>query len=81
VLADALIEALDGRADPLPARVAAALYIAAERLIAAELRERLTRVSARRALRELGPFVEAVFAQLRHGVGNLTVANGPAVGR
>ena len=74
VLADALIDALGCRRDPLPARVAAGLYIAAERIIAAELRERLTRLSARRALRDLGPFADAVFAQLRHGAGNLPVA-------
>jgi len=78
VLADALIDALGCQRDPLPARVAAGLYIAAERIIAAELRERLTRLSARRALRDLGPFVDAVFAQLRQGIGDLPVARPPA---
>ena len=73
VLADALVDALDCRADPVPARVAAGLYVAAERIIAAELRDRLTRMSARRALRELEPFIDAVFAQLRSGVGTLPV--------
>jgi AcrR family transcriptional regulator len=71
LLANVLIDVLDGRKDPVPARVAAGLYIAAERIIAAELRDRLTRSSARKALHDLEPFIDAVFAQLRHGVGDL----------
>jgi AcrR family transcriptional regulator len=71
VLADVLVEVLDGRPDPVPARVAAGLYIAAEQIIAAEMRERLTRHTARKVLRDLEPFIDAVFTQLRHGIGDL----------
>ena len=74
VLAAALIDALDCAENPMPARMAAALYIAAERLVAAELRDRLTRSTPRRVLNELGPFVDTVFDLIREGVGDLPAA-------
>jgi AcrR family transcriptional regulator len=74
VLAAALTAALDCRNNPMPARIAAAQYIAAERLIAAELRQLLSRSTPRRALKELGPFVDTVFDFIRTGTGDLPAA-------
>jgi AcrR family transcriptional regulator len=74
ILAAALTNALGNGKDPMPARVAAAQYIAAERLIAAELRQRLTRTAPRRALKELGPFIDTVFDFIRGGIGDLPAA-------
>jgi AcrR family transcriptional regulator len=71
VLAQALTRALGGEKDPLPARIAAGLYIAAERLIAAELRDQLTRTTPKKALRQLEGFMDVVFAALADGLGDL----------
>ncbi len=69
VLTTALIEA--GQ-ESMVARVAARQYIAAEQLIAAELRRRLSgRRSTRRALAELDDFVAQVFDLVRTGLGDL----------
>jgi AcrR family transcriptional regulator len=73
VLAVALIDALDGHADPLPARTAAALYVAAEKLIATELRRLLERTSPAAALRRIRPFVDGVFGVLATGLGDVNV--------
>ena len=81
VLAAALTEALNCRRNPMPARIAAAMYIAAERLIAAELRQRLTRSNPRRALTELGPFVDTVFEYVRRAVGDLPAAKARPIRR
>jgi AcrR family transcriptional regulator len=74
VLAAALTDALDCHENSMPARIAAALYIAAERLIVAELREMLARSAPRRALKELGPFIDTTFEYLRRCVGDLPAA-------
>lgn len=71
VLAAALTEVLGIADNPTAARVAAAVYIAAERVIAAELRHRLTRSSPRRALKEVAPFIDGVFDIIRGGLGDL----------
>jgi AcrR family transcriptional regulator len=71
VLTDALITALGRPDDPLPARLAAGLYIAAEKIIAGELREQLTRTTVEQALIALEPFIDAVFAALSAGLGDL----------
>lgn len=71
VLSDALAQALGCRDDPLPARIAAALYIAAERIVAAELRELLVRTTPAKALRDIEAFIDTVFAALETGVGRL----------
>ncbi len=71
VLTAALARALDCTQDLLPARIAAALYVAAERLIAGELRRQLARTSPAVALAELEPFIDAVFAALADGLGEL----------
>ena len=70
VLSAALIERGQQQ---LTADVAARQYIAAEQLIAAELRRRLAgRTSARLVLRDLAPFVAEVFELLRTGLGELS---------
>jgi AcrR family transcriptional regulator len=71
VLVAALTEALACQSDPTPARLVAALYIAAERLIAGELRRRLIQTSPRRALSTIDPFIDTVFDALRVGVGDV----------
>lgn len=71
VLASALREALDPSADPGVAGIAAGLYVAAQRMVAADLRERLTRMPAEQALREVEGRIDAVFASLRSGLGDL----------
>lgn len=78
-----LTEALRGAlpADPLKARVAAHLYVAAEQLIAAELREQLTRVTAATALREITGFIDEVFDILGAGVGDLPAPGTPTNAR
>ena len=69
VLCEALVRVL--ASDPIQARVAASLYIAAEKLIATELREQLTRVTPARALRDIPAFIDRVFDILAAGVGDL----------
>lgn len=70
VLTEALI---DAGQQPLTASVAAREFIAAEQLVAAELRRRLSgRSSARRTLRELEELVDHIFHILRTGLGDLT---------
>jgi AcrR family transcriptional regulator len=69
VLGEALREALPN--EPLRARVVAHLYVAAEKLVAAELREQLARGPAERALEEITEFIDAVFDVLGAGVGEL----------
>ena len=68
-----LTEALVAAGQPaLTASVAARQYIAAEQLIAAELRRRLSsRKSAQRVITELDGLLEQVFDLLRSGVGDL----------
>lgn len=55
-------------------RVAARLYVAAEKLVAAELRDRLTRVDVTTALRDIRGFIDDVFAILISGLGHLPAA-------
>jgi AcrR family transcriptional regulator len=74
VLAAVLIEMSDEDADPLAARVAARLYIAAEQLVATELRDLLTTLDADAALRQIEPFVDRVFAIMAAGIGPLPSA-------
>lgn len=57
--------------DPLTARVAAALYVAAEKLVAAELRDQLARFSSRTALRRINAFIQDVFDVLDRGIGEM----------
>lgn len=69
VLTQALV---DAGQEPLAARVAARQFIAAEQLIAAELRARLAGASPPgRVLRDLEGFLERVFRMVRTGVGDL----------
>ncbi len=73
VLTEALTQALGVERDPLIARMAAGQYIAAERVIAAELRDRLVSgTPTKQAFRELQPFISEVFDTLRTGVGDLS---------
>lgn len=74
VLSEALATALG--TDPTHARIAAHLYVAAERLIAAELRSQLTKVQIDTALRRIRVFTNEVFGFLDAGIGSL-----PARGR
>jgi AcrR family transcriptional regulator len=69
VLAGALSVALPG--EPLKARIAARLYIAAEQLIAAQLRQQLTQLRPAKALAEITEFIAQVFDVLDSGVGEL----------
>jgi AcrR family transcriptional regulator len=72
VLAEALIAALDCSADPLPARVAAALFVTAEHLVTAELRARLAAgAPAVETLRDIDGYIDEIFAILRQGLGEL----------
>jgi AcrR family transcriptional regulator len=71
VLAAAIAETSGPDADPLAARVAARLYIAAEQLIANELRDQMSRVDPRSALRDIEPFIDRVFAIMAAGIGQL----------
>lgn len=73
VLGNALLVAL--AVDPLEAQLAARLYVAAEKFIASELRDQLTRVPPAEALREIAGFVDRVFDLLGAGLGDL-----PALG-
>jgi AcrR family transcriptional regulator len=68
-LSEALVATLTSR--PIEARVAANLYVAAEKLIASELREQLTRVTPTQALRDITAFIDQVFDILAAGVGEL----------
>jgi AcrR family transcriptional regulator len=68
-LSRALGEALSS--DPTRARVAAHLYVAAERLIAAELRSQLTKVDIDTAMPNIVGFINEVFEFLDAGVGDL----------
>jgi AcrR family transcriptional regulator len=72
-----LIQALrDAGHEEIPARVAAAMVITAERLIATELRVRLAKGSSpKRVLVQLRPFIAQVFDMIRAGIGEL-----PALG-
>lgn len=73
VLVAALTRALGAGQDPLLTRMAAGQYIAAEKVIAAELRDRLASgTTPNKAFRELQPFIAEVFDTLRTGVGDLT---------
>jgi AcrR family transcriptional regulator len=64
--------------DKLAAAVAAREYVAAEQLIAAELRRRLAgSASPRRILRDLEGLIDRVFGLIRTGVGDLTPAASP----
>jgi AcrR family transcriptional regulator len=71
VLSDALLARLGG--DRVRARVTARLYVAAEQIIAAELRDLLTHVTPTKALRAMPAFVGQVFDILSAGVGDLPV--------
>lgn len=80
VLVTALIDALGPTADATLARVVAALFIAAERLVAARLRDRLAAGgSPAQTIRELDPFIDAVFTLIRNGTGAVS-ASTPADG-
>lgn len=68
-LGEALLARLGG--EPVRARVAAHLYVAAEQLIATELRDQLTRVTPAEALRGITTFVDQVFDILGAGLGDL----------
>lgn len=74
VLTRALAEAQGLDPDSVRARVAARLYVAAEKLIADELRDQLTRVDAVTALRDVRAFIDDVFAILISGLGHLPAA-------
>jgi AcrR family transcriptional regulator len=64
--------------DELTAAVAAREYVAAEQLIAGELRRRLARsASPRRILRDLEGLIDRVFGLVRTGVGDLTPTASP----
>lgn len=71
VLSEALT---DAGQQPLTANVAARQYVAAEQLVAAELRRRLTgrRVASRRLLAELEDIISQIFDLVRSGIGDLT---------
>lgn len=71
VLTTALAEALGLAPDDVRARVAARLYVAAEKLVADELRDQLRRVDAATALRDIRTFIDEVFAILVAGLGPL----------
>ena len=75
VLAEALTEALGVPAGSLLAELAAALYLAAEGVIAARLRSKLLAGQPLPdALRELSPLINQVFSTLRSGIGPLDKA-------
>jgi AcrR family transcriptional regulator len=75
VLAQAL---RDAGHEVLPARVAAATVIAAERLVAAEMRARLADgASPKLVLAQLRPFIGEVFDMVREGVGALPAGPRP----
>ena len=74
VLARAIARAMGIEAQPLPARVAARMYVAAEQLVAAELRDQLPRLGATASLRHLDTFIDDVFAILGAGLGTLPAA-------
>jgi AcrR family transcriptional regulator len=76
VLTEALLVALPGEATR--ARLAAHLYVAAEKLIATELRAQLNRTGAARALRDITAFIDDVFDLLDAGVGALPASTGVA---
>ncbi len=72
VLTRALALAMGLEQDALAARVAARQFVAAEQIIASELRDRLAAgTAAERALRDLDLFVDDVFRIVRTGVGSL----------
>jgi AcrR family transcriptional regulator len=75
VLTQALAAALG--IDATHARVAAHLYVAAERLIATELRSQLTQVRTDTALRRIRVFTEHVFQYLDTGIGALPAVASP----
>jgi len=71
LLADAIARRMGPAADRLQARVGARMYVAAEQLVANELRDRLTRVDPGTALREITSFIDDVFTILGAGLGEL----------
>ena len=71
VLARALASALGLQPDDTTARVAAAQYVAAERVIADELRARLASGAPTATFEEMQPFIATVFGILAEGVGDL----------
>jgi AcrR family transcriptional regulator len=81
VLTGALDRALGDRSDRLAVRVAAAVYIAAERTVATELRQRLEKKPTVFVVRGLQAYVDEVFAVLRTGVGELIPTAPPDEGR
>lgn len=74
VLGRAIAEAQGVPADSVRPRVAARLYVAAEKLVADELRRQLTRVDGPTALRDIRGFIDDVFAILISGLGYLPAA-------
>lgn len=74
VLAEAITQAQNLEPGSLRPRVAARLYVAAEKLIADELRVQLTRVDTATALRDARGFIDDVFAILISGLGHLPAA-------
>jgi AcrR family transcriptional regulator len=77
VLAAALAEAVGPDQQSLTAELAAAQYLAAEAVIAAQLRSRLLGgQSLPGALRELQPVLDQVFSTLRTGLGPMLKAPG-----
>ncbi|HEV7203301.1 MAG TPA: helix-turn-helix domain-containing protein [Jatrophihabitans sp.] len=77
VLADAITQAQHLEPGTLRPRVAARLYVAAEKLIADELRRQLTEVDTATALRDARRFIDDVFAILISGLGHLPAAAPP----
>ena len=71
VLAEELTAALGPDVAPNLPRVAAALYIAAQKVVATEMRRQLLRVRPRRALTATEPFLAEVFDVLAAGLGEL----------
>lgn len=71
VLAEALMSALEADHDPVLARVAAAQFVAAEKVIADEMRARFASGASMTSFAEMEPFIERVFAILGAGLGDL----------
>lgn len=71
VLADVLVSALAANHDPVLARVAAAQFVAAEKVIAEEMRARFAADAEMTSLADMEPFIERVFAILGAGLGDL----------
>lgn len=71
VLVEALTAALGADHDPVLARVAAAQYVAAEKVIAHEMRERLESGAPAATLSEMEPYIARVFSIMGAGLGDL----------